>query len=95
MKTTFNTLEKYGVKYTYQEFLEIIDAMKHNLKVISKIEHNEYDEFHLNLRDYIQFARIDTSEFNIFFVLSISIRCNTYNKSSFFIYTINTVKPLI
>ncbi len=67
MRTSFNTLKEYGVNYTFEEFLNVINAMKHNLKVISKINYNKDTEFDVDLEDYIKFAKNNTSEFNIFY----------------------------
>ena len=52
-----------GIKYNKQEYLEIINSIKKNLKTISKVNNKDRDNYNINLSEYIEKIKVDTVDF--------------------------------
>ena len=63
----YNDLRDRGMSYKKKEYLEVIEAIKANLKVISVANNNNDNNYEINLNEYLAFVKEDTSDFNIFY----------------------------
>ena len=65
----YNDLKKYGVNYNKNEFFEILKAIEENLITISKIKILK-KELTTKIQDYLNFAKHDSIDFNIFYSMN-------------------------
>tara|TARA_B100000900_G_scaffold408811_1_gene423681 strand:- start:1644 stop:3983 length:2340 start_codon:yes stop_codon:yes gene_type:complete len=63
----YNDLKDRGISYKKKEYLEVIEAIKANLKVISDVNDNDNNNYEINLKEYLAFVKEDTRDFNIFY----------------------------